>query len=508
MPEQPPQLNPITALRAAMNTQDPALNQFNPITSIHTAIQTATQEPQVNTIEAFMKAYFAKSKSPSFVEALRAASQVASLHPINEEAFLQNFIGSGSSAAQSQKAIEFFFSNLGVDDAPELKWSDYEKNLRADIQGKNKTGIMQKMNDARRDGSSDKINGFRRACMGINGQSELIQKVIDKCLTPDNSQTNDFFPGYLPINDDHLAMFVKQVIDPTSVWLVYPFDMQQTRSKTEAEYWNDLNKILQEVDENMIRSSGQSGVKYFDEYLAKRCLPLASKPGLELMNDVACRTWVKLNTLKSTQRDNVIDVFCNVNNDEHAGSRECSCYWSDSGNDAPWKDQYGHKSYNMEKDPDPKLDHVKRMHSPVCYLKSCENSGLKTQVIEKNKDACPKCVSMNTVMGSNNKVNQSTTCALNTENVENIAGPNAPAISPQPTTRPNQKNVPTNSSPPPQPTKSTLPSATETPAKLGIVDPESGLNQKNLMYGSLACCACCGCAVALIVLLVIMNRKS
>jgi hypothetical protein len=178
--------------------------------------------------------------------------------------------------ATTAPPVEFCFSNLGVDDAPGLVWSDYEKGVRADIQGKNKTVIMQKMNDARKDGGSDKIKGFRRACVGINGSNELVQKVLDKCFTPENSQTNEFFPSYLPINDDHLEMFVKQAIDPTSVWLVYPFDMSQTRSKTEAEYWNDLKAILQEVDENMIRSAGQSGAKYFDEYLAKRCLPLAS----------------------------------------------------------------------------------------------------------------------------------------------------------------------------------------------------------------------------------------
>jgi hypothetical protein len=410
-----------------------------------------------------------------------------------------------ASALQSKKPVEFFFSNLGVDDAPGLVWSDYEKGVRADIQGKNKTVIMQKMNDARKDGGSDKIKGFRRACVGINGSNELVQKVLDKCFTPENSQTNEFFPSYLPINDDHLEMFVKQAIDPTSVWLVYPFDMSQTRSKTEAEYWNDLKAILQEVDENMIRSAGQSGAKYFDEYLAKRCLPLASKPGLELMNDVACNTWVKLNTLESSQRDNVIDTFCGINNDAHAGSRECSCYWTDTGNDAPWKDKYGRKNYDMEKDPDPKLDHVKRMQAPICYLQSCKNSGMHTQVIKKAMDSCPKCVSMNTVMGSNNKVNQSNTCALNTENIENIAGPNAAALLAQPT----PKNTPT---PQPTPPSKASPSASAAPpqgtsASTGVANA-SGLGDTYLMYGSAsACCACCGCAVVLIVVLVVMNQR-
>ena len=71
------------------------------------------------------------------------------------------------------------------------------------------------------------------------------------------------------------------------------------------------------------------------------------------MDDVACKTWVTLpvSTLQSSVRDGVSDTFCMINNEMHAGSPECACYWSNTGNDESWKNTLGKKNYDAEKDP-------------------------------------------------------------------------------------------------------------------------------------------------------------
>ena len=99
------------------------------------------------------------------------------------------------------------------------------------------------------------------------------------------------------------------------------------------------------------------------------------------MDDVACKTWVTLpvSTLQSSVRDGVSDTFCMINNEMHAGSPECACYWSNTGNDESWKNTLGKKNYDAEKDPSHVADAQKRMYPPFCYLQRCHNRGLQTE---------------------------------------------------------------------------------------------------------------------------------
>ena len=414
---------------------------------------------------------------------------------------------------------DVFFKSLTVDESPSLPWTTDEKNYVDVIKSKDKARITQMLNNVRitplESGRADKIKAVRRVCVGVEGQKDFVKNVLDKIFMSVDTDTtsSSFFPPYLPIDDDHIAMFAQQVIDPTSVWLVYPYDMSQTRHKTEAEYLISMKAILNAVDTDLILSSNESGVKYFEDYLKERCLPLAAKPGRDLFDEPSCRSWVKMNTLSSKQRDKVVDTFCMINNDAHAGSPECSCYWGDRGNDAPWKDTYGHRNYDMDKDPDPKLDHVKRMHSPICYLNICNNSGLQTQNIKADMELCPKCVSMNTVLGSNNKVNQANSCALKTENVGTIAGPNAAAVLSQvgaPTLAPSSTGAPTKSppgaptqSPPGAPTQSPPGAPTQSPPE---TKPNENMQVAGLMLGGGCCLLLCCCLVALIVFFIVTRK--
>ena len=277
---------------------------------------------------------------------------------------------------------------------------------------------------------------IRRSLAGINGKQELVTKVIDKIFAPPGVGTqSDYFPYYLPLEHAHIAMWVEQVMDPTLEWLVYPFDMSQTRSKSKAECIRDMKRILTHVNEKLINASNRpngamsSGAWGFEDYLRERCTPLASQPGRELMNDIACKTWVTLpvSTLRSGARDEVINAFCQINNDAHAGSPECACFWSNSGNVESWQNAHGKRNYDSEKPASELADAQKRMYPPFCCLALCQNRGLQTQkMVDDLSKSCPDCVQANEVKGSNNKVSQNNSCSVKVETPK--TAPSAPVV--------------------------------------------------------------------------------
>jgi hypothetical protein len=216
-------------------------------------------------------------------------------------------------------------------------------------------------------------------------------------------------------------------MDPTAEWLFYPFDMSQTRSKPEDDVVRDMQTILTFVDEHILDASNtqgddaSSGAGALEDYLTTRCEPLASKPGKELMEDPACKTWLKLpvSVIKSNSRDRVSETFCMVNNEAHAGSPECSCFWKENGNGAPWKDAFGKRNFDSEKNPSDEYDKQKRMFPPFCYLGLCQTNGLQTQkMVNDLSKSCPDCVQVNSVKGSNNRVNQQNSCKLKLDDVD------------------------------------------------------------------------------------------
>jgi hypothetical protein len=269
---------------------------------------------------------------------------------------------------------------------------------------------------------------IRRSFTGEGEQREFVTQVMDKIFAkPGSTEDSSYFPPFLPLSHENISRWVEQVMDPTAEWLFYPFDMQQTRSKPEADVLRDMHAILTFVDENIIDASNtqgdntSSGAGALEEYLQERCDPLVSKPGKELMEDTACKTWLKLpvSVLKSNSRDRVIEAFCMVNNEAHAGSPECSCFWKENGNGAPWKDAFGKRNFDSEKNPSDQYDTQKRMFPPFCYLGLCQTNGLQTQkMVNDLSKSCPDCVQVNSVKGSNNRVNQQNSCKLKLDDVD------------------------------------------------------------------------------------------
>jgi hypothetical protein len=360
-----------------------------------------------------------------------------------------------------------------------------------------------------------------RSFVGINGQQDLVKQVIEKIFAPaGSSDESSYFPSYLPLEHAHISMWVAQAMDPTAIWLVYPFDMPQTRSKTEVEHLRDMKKILAYVDENLIKSTNQpngemsSGAWGFEEYLKARCMQLASKPGSELMEDAACKAWVKLpvSALKSSVRDDVSDTFCRINNKEHAGSSECACYWTDAGNGELWQDVLGKANYDAEKDPNDEKDRMKRTYPAFCYLKLCQNRGLQTQkMVADLAKACPDCLSINSVQGNTaGKITQTNSCEVKIESkssapssVEQPKSSNAPTIAPtlidSSVEQPKSSNAPT--------IAPTLIDSSATPSDLSNAQSHNSA-QQGLIISLVSAWLLCGCLVAVATIVVLFYYTS
>jgi hypothetical protein len=77
----------------------------------------------------------------------------------------------------------------------------------------------------------NEVNSVKSKITPFARKEEFVMSVIEKILAPTgSSEDSGFFPHYLPIERRHVHTWVSQVLDPSSVWLVYPFDMMQTRA--------------------------------------------------------------------------------------------------------------------------------------------------------------------------------------------------------------------------------------------------------------------------------------
>jgi hypothetical protein len=282
-------------------------------------------------------------------------------------------------------------------------------------------------------------------------------------------------------------------MDPTAEWLFYPFDMSQTRSKPEDDVVRDMQTILKFVDEHILDASNtqgddaSSGAGALEDYLTTRCEPLASKPGSELMEDPACKTWLKLpvSVIKSNSRDRVSETFCMVNNEAHAGSPECSCFWKDHGNGAPWKDVLGKRNFDAEKNPNDKLDDQKRLFPPFCYLGLCQTQGIQTiKMVKDLSKSCPDCLQVSSVKGNNNRVNQQNSCKVKLDDVD------GPSPTPLPSGPPSVKP----SGPP-----SVKPSGPPSVKPSGPPSATSQSDNNGLLLSAGLTSVLCGCLMVIVV---------
>jgi hypothetical protein len=315
--------------------------------------------------------------------------------------------------------VDAYAKMLGVDEnrAP---WIGDEKLVVDDIKSQDANRLLGMINrvrgmtvEADRAKLVQRMIGSTGFCVGVNRKNEWVKDVLEKALSAVDTGKAQYnhFPASLPVSARHMRNFVEKVYRPSSTWLVYPYDMNQTRSKLEDEHLRDMKVIINEVDTVLILKDG--GAEYFDEYLNARCLPLASLPGKDLLEDTTCMTWLRMEDLKTDTREKVIRTFCEMKSDEHAGSPECSCFWMNSSNDAPWKDAYGKKNFDDETHANPVMDEQKRKNPPICAMLRCQANGFRIKkFLTDMKDLCPKCVQVNSGNGSN--INQKNSCIINT----------------------------------------------------------------------------------------------